>query len=167
MQRGRRIIYGLFVLWFVLLCPSCDDQNTFQSSVPRYPVNITIDTRSGVFVHFIPSALNTYVIVDEDGYHYNGQVVQRSVLDAIGYGGVVVYIDINGQYNAFDLACPNCAGRGRREPCYVDGIFATCPECGEQYDLGSGTAAPQKGLVKECLLRIPVNNNGGQLTIRQ
>lgn len=151
----------------VLLCPSCENQNTFQSSVPRYPVNVTIDTRSGVFVHFVPSALNTYVLVDEEGYHYNGQVVQRSVLDAIGYGGVVVYIDINGQYNAFDLACPDCAGRGKRMPCHIDGIHAVCPACGEHYDVGSGTAAPQKGIAKESLLRLPINNAGGQLTIRQ
>ena len=165
MQR-RRITYVIFLLC-LLLCPSCDERNTFQSSVPRYPVNITIDTRSGVFVHFIPSALNTYVWIDEEGYHYNGQIVQRSVLDAIGYGGVVVYIDINGQYNAFDLACPYCAGRGRRMPCLMDGIHAVCPECGEHYDVGSGTAAPQQGIAKEGMLRLPLNNNGGQLTIRQ
>lgn len=166
MQRGRRI-NSFIALLLVFLFPSCEDQNTFQSSVPRYPVNVTIDTRSGVFVHFVPSALNTYVLVDEEGYHYNGQIVQRSVLDAIGYGGVIVYIDINGQYNAFDLACPDCAGRGKRNPCHIDGIYAVCPECGEKYDLGSGSAAPQKGIAKECLLRIPVNNSGGQLTIRQ
>lgn len=163
MRRSGQLILGLLCL---VLC-GCEDSSSFQSSVPRYPVNVTIDTRTGVFVHFVPTALNTYVIVDEEGYHYNGEVVQRSVLDAIGYGGVIVYIDITGQYNAFDLACPYCAARSKRRPCTIDGIYAVCPECGEKYDIGSGTAAPQKGIAKEYLLRIPVNNSGGVLTIRQ
>ena len=163
MQRYRWLIIGML---FAMLC-GCDSHNSFQSSVPRYPINVTIDTRAGVFVHFTPEALNTYVLVDKEGYHYNGQVVQRSVLDAVGYGGVIVYIDINGVYNAWDMACPYCAGRGMRRPCEIDGIYAVCPECGEKYDIGSGTAVPQKGIAKESLLRIQVNNAAGVLTVRQ
>ena len=49
--------------------------DTFNNSVPRYPVNISIDTRSGVFVHFVPTALNTFVIVNAEGYHYNDEVI--------------------------------------------------------------------------------------------
>ena len=151
-----------------LLFLGCKDHNSLQSSVPRYPVNVTIDTRSGVFVHFLPTALNTYVQVDAAGYHYHDEVVQPlSVLDAYGYGGVVVYIDINGNYNAFDMACPYCAERALLRPCLIDGIFAKCPECGEEYDLGSGTAAPQRGIARESLLRLPLNNAAGQITVRQ
>lgn len=150
---------------FLVVFSSCE--NTNQSSVPRYPVNVTIDTRSGMFVHFVPSALNTYVVVDAEGYHYNGELVLRTVLDAIGYAGVLVYIDITGQYRAFDLACPYCAARGKRNPCEIDGIYAICPECGEHYDVGSGTAAPQKGIAHECMLYFQVHDNAGVLTIRQ
>ena len=138
-----------------------------MSSVPRYPVNVTIDTRSGSFVHFVPTALNTYVIANAQGYHYNGSLVQRTVLDAIGYGGVLVYIDIMGSYNAFDLACPYCAGRGQLRPCLIDGIWAVCPECGERYDVGSGTAAPQQGIAREPMLRLPIHVNDGVITVRQ
>ena len=163
----RRYI-ELVLLTILFALYSCkDDHNSLQSPVPRYPVDITIDTRSGIFVHFKPEALNTYVLVDKEGYHYNGEIVQRSVLDAIGYGGVVVYIDIEGKYNAWDLACPYCAARGKRSPCAIEGIFAICPECGEKYDVGSGTAAPQKGIAEDYLLRIPVNNYDGKLTIKQ
>ena len=167
MRRYKQLIICAFCTLCVLLCVSCKDDTTLQSSVPRYPVNITIDTRSGSFVHFKPEAINTFVLVDEEGYHYNGEIVQRSVLDAIGYGGVVVYIDINGKYNAWDLACPYCAARGKRSPCAISGIMAHCHECDEQYDIGSGTAAPQRGVAKEYLLRIPVLDNDGKLTIRQ
>ena len=138
-----------------------------QSSVPRYPVNVTIDTRSGVFVHFLPTALNTYVQVDAAGYHYHDEVVQPlSVLDAYGYGGVVVFVDING-YSAYDLACPFCASKGKCRPCEIDGAYAVCPDCGEQYDLISGTAVPQKGLINETLRRLNVMNADGKLTITQ
>ena len=93
--------------------------------------------------------------------------VAKECVVAIGYGGVVVYIDINGKYNAWDLACPYCAARGKRSPCTISGIMAHCHECDEQYDIGSGTAAPQRGVAKEYLLRIPVLDNDGKLTIRQ
>ena len=156
---------SLFFSLLVLLA-ACDSIGS-QSSVPRMPVNVTIK-RQGEFVHFTPEALNTYVIIDKDGYHYNGKVVQPlTVLDAYGYGGVVVYIDINGNYNAFDMACPYCAGRALLRPCIIDGIFAKCPKCGEEYDLGSGTAVPQKGVARECLLRLPLNNASGQIIVRQ
>ena len=151
-----------------LLLLGCKDRNSMQSSVPRYPVSVTIDTRTGEFVHFQPTATTSYVTVDAAGYHYNGRVVQPlSVLDACGYGGVVVYIDVNSNYNAFDMACPYCAERAKVRPCIIDGIFATCPDCGERYDLGSGTAAPQEGIARESLLRLQVNNSGGQIIVRQ
>jgi len=162
--KGRTNIFWVLAMMVALV--GCKN-DTFNNSVPRYPVNISIDTRSGVFVHFVPTALNTFVIVNAEGYHYNGEVIPRLITNAYGYGGVLVYIDINGNYNAWDLACPYCAGRGVLHPCDVDGIFATCPECGEQYDVGSGTAVPQKGLAREPLLRIPLTNSGGVITVRQ
>ena len=91
----------------------------------------------------------------------------RLITNAYGYGGVLVYIDINGNYNAWDLACPYCASRGLMRPCGIDGLYAVCPECGEHYDVASGTAAPQKGLAREQLLRIPLTNSGGVITVRQ
>ncbi len=161
----RRLVIGLVVL---LSFFGCKDRNSMQSSVPRYPVSVTIDTRTGEFVHFQPTATTSYIFVDAAGYHFNGRVVQPlSVLDAYGYGGVVVYIDVNSNYNAFDMACPYCAGRALLRPCIIDGILAKCPECGEEYDLGSGTAAPQKGIARESLLRLTVNNSGGQIFVRQ
>ncbi len=167
MQHRQRLIIAVLCALGGLVLAGCDGQNTFQSSVPRYPVSVTIDTRAGLFVHFTPEALNTYVIADKDGYHYNNQLVQRTVLDAVGYGGVIVYIDINGQYNAWDLACPYCAGRGMRRPCAIDGIYAVCPECSEKYDIGSGTAAPQTGIAREYMLRLPMSYSGGVITVRQ
>lgn len=158
-----------FKLIIPLLClfgmSSCDG-TTFQSSVPALPVNIIIDTR-GLFVHFIETSLNSYITVDAEGYYENGKLVKPTgAMDAWGYGGVVVYVSMAG-YVAYDLACPYCAGRGRKSPCFINTPFAECPHCGEQYDLGSGYAIPQKGISKEALRKLSIMNFDGKLTITQ
>lgn len=167
MRCFRRIKYSLFLCTlYVVLCTSCDG-TSFQSSVPRARVNMVVDTNTGQYVHFKPTALGQYITLDQNGYHYNDYNAPRTVTDMYGYGGVVLYINLFGGYDAYDLACPNCAEHGRCQPCTVDGMFAVCPHCGEQYDLGSGTAAPQKGIAHEYLLRLPVTNSGGRITVRQ
>ena len=161
MQRFGVIVLCLLSL---LLSPSCKD-TTFRSSVPTYPVRFAIDTRVGPFVHFANAAQNEYVTLTDDGYRYNGEwVAARGALDAYGYGGVVVFLGMTG-YNAFDLACPYCAARGTCQTCTIDGIFAVCPHCGEQYDLGSGIAAPQKGISHEYLRRYNLILSDGKITV--
>ena len=163
MQRLGVIVLCLLSL---VLCPSCKD-TTFRSSVPTYPVRFSIDTRVGPFVHFANASQNEYVTLTEDGFRYNGEwVAARGALDAYGYGGVVVFLGMNG-YNAFDLACPYCAARGSCQSCSIDGIFAVCPHCGEHYDLGSGIAAPQKGISNEYLRRYNLILSDGKITVSQ
>ena len=147
------------------LLTACDGVN--NNSVPAYPVRLAIDTKIGAFVNFVPTALNTYVTVDAAGYHYNGNTYPLGALDATGYGGVVVYVNMMGSYDAYDLACPYCALHARRQPCIIDGIFAVCPYCSEQYDLGSGTAFPTQGISKEYMRRLSIINTDGKLTISQ
>ena len=153
------------VLCLFGLC-SCEG-STFQSSVPALPVHIIIDTR-GLFVHFTETSLNSYITVNADGYYdENGKLVKPTgVMDAWGYGGVVVYVSMAG-FVAYDLACPYCAGRGRKSPCMMDSPFAECPHCGERYDLGSGYAIPQTGLSKEAMRRLNIISSDGKLTITQ
>ncbi|MCR5050726.1 MAG: hypothetical protein K6A36_06535 [Paludibacteraceae bacterium] len=162
MRCVRQLI--LFLIPCTLLLVSCEG-TTFRSSVPIYPVRFTIDTRTGQYVHFVPEAINTYVTVDRNGYHYNGRDYALNATDMYGYAGVVVYINSFCEYTAYDLCCPNCAML--RQPCEIDGAFAICPHCGEAYDLASSTAAPQRGIAKECMLRLKVLNNGGRLTVSQ
>ena len=161
MRRFGRLIG--FVLCLAL--GACDN---FQSSVPRLPVRMIVDTNAGIYVHFVPTALCQYVILDRNGYHYiDYYEARKEGIDQYGYGGVIIYINILGNYDAYDLACSYCAEHGGCVPCEIDGIFAVCPHCGEQYDLGSGTAAPQKGISKQSLLRLALSNNGGVLKVEQ
>jgi hypothetical protein len=151
-----------------LLCAllaSCES-NSFQRSVPAYPVHVEIDVERQ-FVDFVPENFGAYITVDKSGYYKNDQfILPVTVKDAWGYAGVVVFIAMNG-YTAYDLGCPNCASRGLKSPCFVDGMYAVCPECGENYDLGCGYAIPTKGLIKESLRPLNIIPFGKKLTITQ
>ena len=148
-----------------MLC-GCEG-TTFNSSVPRVGVRISINTREGAFVHFQPENTGSYVVVNKDGYFLNGTFVKgANALDMFGYGGVLVYVSMFG-YVAFDLACPDCAAHGRRVPCEVNGGTVTCPHCGEEYTVFDGSAMPSKGISKEALLRLTVNQSGDIIRINQ
>lgn len=156
----------IIVVLCALLLTGCEG-TTFRSSVPAYPVRVVIDTRLGAFVHFQPSNLYSYLVVNKDGYFLNGTYIQdRAATDAYGYGGVLVYISMNG-YDAYDLACPYCAGQGYCHPCEVDGFYATCPFCGEQYDLASGTAVPQHAIAHETLKPLNVMASDTKIVVTQ
>ena len=155
---------GLISLLFLLAFCACDTHTTYRSSVPSYPVNIRINTYEGTYVHFKPEYPYTYMIVDKDGYHFNGQTMPRKETDRFGYAGVVVYIDGFGTYGAYDMPCPHCVKQD--EPVEVDGMLATCPLCGEEYDLGTGYATPQKGISNEALRRYDLIVSNGVITIR-
>lgn len=150
----------------LFLYTGCEGRNTFRNSVPVYPVRVVIDTRT-LFVHFTPTAFNSYITVDQEGYKENGKfILPVSAMDQWGYGGVVVYVSMR-DYTAYDLACPYCAGRGFKSPCTMDGMYAICPTCGEQYEMSSGYAVPQKGISHEPLRELNIIKSDGKLTISQ
>ena len=88
----------------------------------------------------------------------------RKETDRFGYAGVVVYIDGFGTYSAYDMACPHCVKQDT--PVEIDGMLATCPICGEEYDLCTGYATPQKGISNEALRRYDLIVSNGVITIR-
>lgn len=132
----------------VAILTGCKNTN-WRSSVPDFPIHFEINTNVGMFVNFVPSNVTAYLIVNESGYHLNGTHQPLLVTDAYGYSGTVVFIDGYHPYGAYDLCCPHCLKRDK--PCTIDGIFAVCPECGEQYDIYSGNGIPTKGISTEPL----------------
>ena len=158
------MVYGVWCMVMAMLLCSCEG-TTFRSSVPTYPVLLSINTNIGQFVHFKPENTYEYITVDHKGYHYHDYTQVLAATDRIGYGGVIVYIDGGGKYNAFDMCCPHCLDPNK--PIEMDGFFGVCPICGEQYDMSWGLAVPQKGISKEALRRYSIINNNGKLTITQ
>lgn len=159
------------MLWVVAClvfgCVSCTNP---VSSIPVRPVGIRINTNQDIFVHFQPSCLYDYVIADAEGLHYHENVRRFAEgQGAHGYGGVVIMVttsDLN-PYASFDLACPACyLSTGQCHKTYIDGFFAVCPDCGEEYDLSSGVGYPTKGKVKECLHRYTTTVVNGVITVR-
>ena len=154
------------IIAFLLFSLSSCENTTFRSSVPTYPVHVVVDTKA-IFVDFLPENTNAYVTVNAEGYKENGQFIKGlTVDDAYGYGGVLVYVSLNG-YVAFDLACPYCAAKGRKIPCEMNGIHAVYPHCGETYEVGSGYATPQKGISHEALRAYNIMSSDGRLTVTQ
>lgn len=66
----------------------------------------------------------------------------------VGYAGVIVWVNTLNEYRAADMACPNCLRKDA--PVVVDGFYATCPICGEAFDL-SQYGFPTKGKANQPL----------------
>ena len=153
----------LLTIVVALVLTACED-TTFRSSVPTRPVQLSINTAAGMYVHFVRENIGAYVVVDKDGYHFNGQTLPLTGTDYYGFAGVVIYVDNNNNYSAFDLCCPHCVSQ--LHPCEVDGCFAVCPQCGEQYDLSFGYGIPTKGLSREALRKYTTLYSYPRLTIK-
>jgi len=134
----------------VLFFTAC--HNDAKSNVPDYPVRIDIDIQNE-YPHFVPAAPCQSLVFDKKRYEY----------EAIGYSGVVVWININGEYRAADLCCPKCLQRNK--PVEVDGMLAVCPTCGERFDLTT-YAFPTKGIATQPLKAYGVSYTGIKLHVR-
>ena len=145
----------------LVLLSGCSQQGS--SSVPSYPVQITLDTRIGQYVSFVPANLNDYVLVTKEGINYHGFMYARDMSTYYGYAGVVININMNQSYSAFDLCCPVCLDR--TSPIVIDGGFANCDVCGERYELMNGMGTPSKGISQEALRRYPTRYYDGQVQV--
>ena len=92
-------------------------------------------------------------------------VVPRFPTERVGYAGVLLFVNFNEQYSAFDLCCPHCVER--YHPIEVNGMFAVCPVCGEEYDLSYGYGVPTQGIAKNYLKTYKCNYNSltGKLVV--
>jgi len=145
-----------FLLLIALLISGCK-HTTYKSAVPDFPVHLEINTNVGMYVHFVPENVMTYLIADARGIHLNGITQPLTVEQAYGYAGTVVYIDGFYPYSAYDLCCTHCLRRDM--PCTIDGMYAVCPVCGEQYDIYSGNGVPTRGISDEALKRYKTTYN--------
>lgn len=147
MQRSVICILLSLLFW------ACQD-TTFVSSVPSYPVHKELDLK-GEYATFL--ADGTFRALRFTERRYN--------TEAIGYAGLLVCAACDEHYYAFDLCCPNCISRSN--PLELDGFFAHCTTCGENYDLSYGFATPTKGICQEPLRRYHTVYSIDKLIINQ
>ena len=147
MTKIKRLI--LLVL-FTLSMSSCRNTVWF-SSVPSYPVQFELNIWAE-YPHF----------VTDNGFQTLCFTQRRYDIDYLGYAGLLIWVDMNSQYKAADLCCPHCL---TRDPVRVDGFYAICDKCGEQYDLSFGIANPTKGISNEVLRHYTVQYGNGKLRV--
>lgn len=134
-----------------LLCLTACERQT--NPVPNYPVYLDLDIPA-LYPHFVP----------DNGFQTLSFTQKRYEYELIGYAGVLVWVAMDGRYYAADLCCGYCLDR--QHPVQIDGIFAVCPTCGEQYDLSYGLANPLKGKAKRNLRHFGTRLAGPILQIR-
>jgi len=141
-------------LFFLFCITACEKE---KCDVPSYPVQFQINLLEYPYATKFPhdAGLQTVAITlfsqqmlrlefaDEVMY------LTRKESDYVGYAGMVVWSDMGNKYHAADLCCPHCLDP--LSPIQVDGAFATCPICGESYNLMDGYALPTKGITKQRL----------------
>ena len=144
------IKYYLFVGLLVLQFVSCDD--TYKSSIPDFPVYLDLNLTT-TYPTF-KNSYNKYLIFDK----------KINVNDYIGYGGILVYTGFDGEYYAFDLACPYEV----KQNIIVhpnDKGQAICDSCKTVFDISYGIGNPTSGPSKETLRRYKTNLSGDILYI--
>ncbi len=119
----KSVRYFSFVLIFLLAGISCNkDQNSLIPSIPfSYSINLTI--------------------------HNEVSIPGNSIfISGIGFGGVIVYCELEGSYHAFDATCTHEV----LSNCHLgnDGVIGSlseaCPCCGSEFILLGG-GYPSKG----------------------
>lgn len=137
----------------VLLCLSAVGCERQRCDVPSLPVYFDMNI-AAMYPHFVP----------DNGYQAMRITERRYEYDRIGYAGLLIWIDMSGQYHAADLCCPHCLDP--KQPLELDGILARCPVCGEEFDLLAGYALPQHGITRQALRHFGTSYNGTILSIR-
>jgi nitrite reductase/ring-hydroxylating ferredoxin subunit len=142
--------YLLLIPVLALCVASCNDN--IQSSIPDYPVGLELNLTSTY-----PTFRNS---------HNKSLTFLKgiTVTDRIGYGGILVYTSFDGDYYAFDMACPYEAKPTVRV--YPNNLGQViCEKCGSVFDIGYGIGNPSTGPAKEALKRYRATLSGDILYI--
>lgn len=133
----------------ILLAMSCGKVNV--SNLPYAHVHLTLDLR--------------YQDKDLVGLlNFKEITTPRNAGEYVGFGGVLVVCGYDDQYYAFDLCCPHEAKRSIKVEADNTG-YATCPECGTQYEIGYGSGTPSNGPSEFALTRFQVTRRGQELLV--
>ena len=150
LQRGRGLNLLSVICALLSVLSSCDTNLNQISPIPDAPVSYTLNILRDAPQLMTPG--NSVVITEPNK---QGQY--------IGYSGLLICYGLDDKYYAFDLCCPHEHRRDIRVE--VDMIFAVCPECGSQFDVGFGSGFCNKGESKYPLKRYTVTRTGDYLRV--
>lgn len=144
----------IILLLLAVLLTACKDAN-IQSPVPQAAVYLDIDIL-GQYPWFVSEAPGQSLTFPKPIY----------ARDAVGYAGVIVWIDFEGQYCAADMCCPKCIDKAHPIEVEKNSCIATCPNCGEVFNLTLQYGVPTKGICKDILKPYWAHYSYGVLQIR-
>lgn len=150
MKNKKKYLICVFVVLIVVLSGCYDN---YISSIPNYPVRLQLNLTSTYST--FKNSVNQYLI-------FNKPV---NANDLIGFGGVLVYTGFDGNYYAFDLACPHEAPEQNLKVVPNEEGKAVCETCGTVYNISYGIGDPIEGPSKETLKRYKTSLQGDWLNI--
>lgn len=136
----------LTVLFATTLCACSGDDGPIRANpnLPNINVNLTLD-------------LN---LPQYNPLNFPGNSLTTSLQ---GIRGIVIYNIDNSQYTAFELACPNTPVSDCSRMT-IEGITATCPCNGNQYNIITGQITEGEGQYSMLPYRITRNGNVLEIT---
>ncbi|MDO9152516.1 MAG: hypothetical protein Q7U47_02205 [Paludibacter sp.] len=141
---------SLLLLLFTAAFSGCYDN--VISSIPDYPVRLQLNLTT-TYPTF-RNSVNQYLLFEK----------RILATDYIGFGGILVYTGFDGEYYAFDMACPYEAKNDIKV--YPNDLGqAVCKKCGTVFDIDSGVGNPSSGPAKEVLKRYRTSLSGDVLYI--
>lgn len=72
---------------------------------------------------------------------------------SVGYGGILVHIDMNSEYIAYDMACPYEMDPTIKVRPDDSAVRAVCEKCGSTFEIASAYGSVEKGPAKQPLKR--------------
>ena len=142
---------NLFLLFLIPTAFSSCYDNVI-SSIPDYPVRLQLNLTT-TYPTF-KNSVNQYLLFEKRIFE----------TDMIGFGGILVYTGFDGEYYAFDMACPY-ESKSTIKVFPNDVGQAVCKECGSVYDIGYGIGNPSSGPADEVLKRYKTSISGDVLYI--
>jgi nitrite reductase/ring-hydroxylating ferredoxin subunit len=146
----NKLTYNLALITLTVFLSGCYDN--YVSSIPNAAVRLQLNLTS-TYPTFKDNP-NSYLVFDKP--------VQAT--DRVGYGGVLVYVGFDGNYYAFDLACPYEAKQNIKVTPNDLGQVV-CETCGTVYDISYGVGNPTEGPSKETLKRYKTSLEGDWLHV--
>lgn len=137
MEKLKIVVFSVF---FILIFNACKDENRFR--IPDVSVYMDLDLLTS-FPTF-RNSVNDTLIFTKPRYGYP--------LDRTGFGGILVYTDFEGKYQAWDLCCPYEVNPAIRIYPQPDGT-ALCKACGSKFQILTATGLPMKGSVSRWILK--------------
>ena len=139
--KAAQLITRLFLPIMLVCLIGC---SSYESDIPVRSV-------------YIKRNINTYNLNSYGSYLYISAASLSP--DEIGYGGILIVHAFDGNYYAFDLACPVEVNENVRIGKPDGSLISKCDSCGERYDLSFGLGTPLNHISKQSLKRYTVSTD--------